>query len=471
MKKLFLLTTLSFVGTCFFAYSQLPELELELFSEGYSEPLDIANCGDGRLFIVERAGKIWISDPEGNKSAEPFIDMTAKVNSTGGEQGLLGLAFHPNYVNNGLFYVNYINAAGNTKISRFNVSAGDNNKADPLSEKVILKVKQPFENHNGGCIKFGPDGYLYIGLGDGGDAGDPYNNAQNPGQMLGKFLRIDVDSAVPYAIPSTNPFINTAGYLPEIWALGVRNPFRWSFDRLTGDLWIGDVGQNRWEEVNLQPAGSAGGQNYGWDCKEGDHKFRPLSCESTAALTDPIAEYPHDGFDCTVIGGFVYRGTDYPNMYGKYIYTDFCSGRFRTIFNENGEWSNLIVAEEDPFAYVSFGEDSNGELYVANNTAGVISRVIDVSMKKGLALIGKDYLSVFPNPSTGQFTLIMQAATDETYTVEIRNLMGQLMYAENRGATKGNNEWTFNTTELTHGTYYLVARSDYSLMRTKISIQ
>lgn len=474
MKKIFLLPVILIALSLSKAYAQVPELALEVFSEGYSEPIDIANCGDARLFIVERGGKIWICDAQGNKSATPFLNITKRVNSNGGEQGLLGLTFHPNYANNGFFFVNYINSNGDTKIARFNVSANDPNQADPKSEKVLLKIEQPFENHNGGCLKFGPDGYLYIGMGDGGDGGDPFELAQDPGELLGKMLRIDVNSSVPYTIPPTNPFLNVAGHRPEIWALGLRNPFRWSFDRLTGDLWIGDVGQDKWEEVNLQAASSDGGENYGWDCREGKHKFEPKNCDSTDFLTEPIANYKHDGSDCTVIGGYVYRGSQYPNMYGKYIYTDFCSGRFRTIFSEDGNWKNIIVLEGDPFEYVGFGEDAAGELYVADNAGGEICKVTDVSMmlQKWTTGFETSSVSVYPNPSNGQFTVSMQANTnDEKFTLEIFNLMGQQLSTEVRDVTEGMNQWNLSFPHLSTGTYYLVIRSDEALMRTKISIQ
>ncbi|HUM48320.1 MAG TPA: PQQ-dependent sugar dehydrogenase [Chitinophagales bacterium] len=267
MKNVFTLLILLVAVTLVRAQTTVPQLELEDFSEGFNKPLAIENCGDSRLFIVEQPGKIWIVDEDGNKSPEPFLDITTRVKYDGAEQGLLGLAFHPDYAVNGFFYVNYITLEGNTRIARFQVSANDPNRANPSTQKTILKVKQPFANHNGGCLRFGPDGYLYIGLGDGGDAGDPFENAQDPGQLLGKMLRIDINTGDPYAIPPTNPFVNVAGYQPEIWALGLRNPFRWSFDRLTGDLWIGDVGQDKWEEINYQSVSSTGGENYGWDCK------------------------------------------------------------------------------------------------------------------------------------------------------------------------------------------------------------
>ncbi|MEO6169021.1 MAG: PQQ-dependent sugar dehydrogenase [Chitinophagales bacterium] len=471
MKNVFTLLIL-FVAVNFgWAQTTVPELELEDFSEGFNKPLDIQNCGDSRLFIVEQTGKIWIVDDQGNKSAEPFIDLTSRVKYDGAEQGLLGLAFHPNYAENGFFYVNYITLEGNTRIARFHVT-NDPNKADPYSQKIILKVKQPFTNHNGGCIRFGHDGYLYIGLGDGGDAGDPFENAQNPGELLGKMLRIDVNTADPYGIPPTNPFVNMAGYQPEIWALGLRNPFRWSFDRLTGDLWIGDVGQDKWEEINYQPMTSPGGQNYGWDCKEGKHKFEPANCDASDVLTPPVYNYKHINGDCTVIGGFVYRGSEFPNLYGKYVYNDYCSGKYRVLFLENNVWTSVDVLEEGPFEYVTFGEDMHGELYSADIEGGEIFHVIDVSPLKVGTSSNQDAVTLYPNPNTGQFTVNWFSATDNTCGIEIRNVIGQKLLTESRSASKGLNTWEFSTDVLAHGNYILIIHgNDGALLTKKFAVE
>ncbi|MGB3074669.1 MAG: PQQ-dependent sugar dehydrogenase [Chitinophagales bacterium] len=460
MKSYFTLCALALTVSFCAAQTVIPELELEDFAEGFNHPLDIQNCGDSRLFIVEQPGKIWIVDENGNKSAEPFIDLTSRVKYDGAEQGLLGLAFHPDYATNGYFYVNYITLEGNTRIARFQVMPNDPNKADPLSQKILLKVKQPFANHNGGCLRFGADGYLYIGLGDGGDAGDPFVNAQNPAELLGKMLRIDVNSETAYKIPPSNPFVNVAGYAPEIWALGLRNPFRWSFDRLTNDLWIADVGQDKWEEVNYQPAASNGGENYGWDCKEGKHKFEPANCDQSDVLTAPIYNYKHQNGDCTVIGGFVYRGSQFPNLYGKYVYNDYCSGMFRVLYQENNEWLSADVLQEGAFEYVTFGEDIHGELYSADIEGGEIFHVIDVSpMKTGIAS-SQDALSLYPNPTSGQFTVNWNALNSSNCTIEIINVMGQKMLEETRLANKGINTWTFSTSTLSTGSYMMVIHTD-----------
>ena len=289
--------------------------ELVKVVDGFNQPIYVTHGddGSGRLFIVEQVGAVWILD-NGILLTQPFLDIGGKI-SSGGEQGLLGLAFDPNYKSNGHFFVHYSDPGGDTVLARYSVSA-DPNKADPTSETVILQQNQPFGNHNGGSLAFGPDGYLYLGLGDGGSGGDPLGSGQNTSTLLGKLLRLDV-SALPYTIPDDNPFANGGG-LPEIWAYGLRNPWRFSFDRLSGDLYIGDVGQNAWEEIDYQPAGSKGGENYGWNAMEADHCFRSFNCNSSSFVA-PVAEYDHKKGDCSVTGGYVYRGGQASGLNGVYI--------------------------------------------------------------------------------------------------------------------------------------------------------
>jgi glucose/arabinose dehydrogenase len=282
-----------------------PQIDLQPVAVGLANPVAITNAGDGsgRLFITLQAGRIVIYDGT-RVLPTPFLDITPLV-SSGGERGLLSVAFHPNYRTNGVFFVDYTNTDGNTVIARYSVSQ-DANIADPNSAAILLTITQPFANHNGGQLQFGPDGYLYIGMGDGGSGGDPSNNAQNLGTLLGKILRIDVDGASPYAIPADNPFVGVPSTLPEIWAYGLRNPWRFSFDRLTGDLFIADVGQDSWEEVDFQPAGSQGGENYGWRLMEGNHCYNPPTNCDPGGLTPPILEYEHgtnDANGCSISGG------------------------------------------------------------------------------------------------------------------------------------------------------------------------
>ena len=270
-------------------------------ANGFARALGLEATPDGRLFVLEQRGVIWVIQ-DGVVLPDPFLDIRDRVESSAFEQGLLGLAFHPQFLANGLLYVNYTRFGGDTVIARFSASA-EPNRADPGSELVLLVVDQPFANHNGGGLEFGPDGFLYIGLGDGGSANDPFGNGQSLDTLLGKLLRVDIDSAEPYAIPADNPFTSGGGR-PEIWAYGLRNPWRFSFDPETGDLYIGDVGQNSWEEIDFLPAGSPGGVNFGWNQREGRH---PFVTQNTGGLTDPIAEYANTGFACSVTGGVVAR--------------------------------------------------------------------------------------------------------------------------------------------------------------------
>lgn len=359
------------------AYAQ-PKIQLQQFATGYSSPVDIAHCNDDRLFVVERRGIIKVIDTLGVQQGTPFLNITSLVTQSGGEQGLLGLAFHPDFKNNGYFYVNYIRPNQNTRISRFSVMPGDSTKADPGSEAVMLDIVQPFSNHNGGCIKFGPDGYLYIGMGDGGSAGDPGNRSQNGLLLLGKMLRIDVNFAEApyYQVPADNPFVNNASYLPEIWSLGLRNPWRFSFDRLTGDMWIGDVGQGLWEEIDHEPAG-AGGRNYGWRCYEGNQAYNTAGCGDLSLYTPPAFEYGHGaGGGCSVTGGFVYRGSKYADLYGSYLFVDYCTGRWWVVTPEaDGTYSSKVLTTLTGFEYSSMGEDAAGELYACGLSSGKIFKI------------------------------------------------------------------------------------------------
>jgi glucose/arabinose dehydrogenase len=346
-------------------------IRLEPFAGGLRSPTDIVSAGDGsgRLFVVEKAGTIRIVRG-GALAPQPFLDITALVGSNGSEQGLLGLAFHPQYRTNGQFYVNYTDKRGNTVVSRYKVS-DQPERADAASASLILGVDQPYPNHNGGNLVFGPDGYLYIGLGDGGSAGDPHGNGQNPNALLGKMLRIDVDHGAPYAIPPDNPFVGRSGYRPEVWALGLRNPWRYSFDRATGNLYIADVGQNVWEEVDFQPAGSRGGENYGWNKTEGAHCYPPRAKCDPAAFVLPIGEYSHDkGWSIT--GGQVYRGAAQPALTGAYFFADYCSGQFWSLHRGgDGAWVQTELLKTS-VQVSSFGEDEAGEIYVAGLADGRI---------------------------------------------------------------------------------------------------
>lgn len=352
-------------------------ITLEPFASGFENPVDISHAGDDRLFIVEKSGTIQILDAEGNRNSEPFIDLDPIVNSGANERGLLGLAFHPDFQDNGLFYVNYTrNGDGATVISEFNLIDADT--GDPDSERILLTVDQPFNNHNGGCIQFGPDEFLYIALGDGGFAGDPMNLSQNQQELLGKMLRIDVNDSLTYAIPEDNPFADDDFTLDEIWAIGLRNPWRFSFDSVTGDLWIADVGQNRNEEINFQAAASTGGENYGWRCYEGNDTFETDSnCGEAESFIFPVYEYRNNQnlLGCSVTGGFVYRGETYPSLQGSYIFTDFCSGQFFITRQTDTGFETTLDMVGNRFAYTTFGENSEGELFLADASTGSIQQI------------------------------------------------------------------------------------------------
>jgi len=347
-----------------------PAIALEPAFTGFRAPVYLAHVGDeSRLFVVEKAGRVHLIE-DGVIQPTPFLDITDRVGSSGSEQGLLSVAFPPD-TPSGAFYVNYTDQRGDTVVARYRLLEGDSRQADRTSEQIVLHVDQPAPNHNGGQLQFGPDGYLYVGMGDGGQAGDPWGNAQNPGVLLGKMLRLDVTGSHTYAIPPDNPFVGRPDVRPEIWALGLRNPWRFSFDRATGDLYLADVGQNRYEEVDFQSAGSQGGENYGWDVMEGKHCFEPATGCDPSGLVPPVAEYDHSQ-GCSITGGYVYRGTRYPQLAGVYFFGDYCSGRIWGLRREpDGEWRMALLLETE-VSISSFGEDATGELYVVGYNDGTL---------------------------------------------------------------------------------------------------
>ncbi len=357
-------------------------LGLTPVANGLSSPLLVTHAGDGsdRLFVVEQTGKVRIVRG-GSLVTAAFIDLSRSV-SSGGEQGLLGLAFHPSYETNGKLYLSYTDLNGTSIVREYRVSTSNPDRVNGASGRTLLRVKQPYDNHNGGHIAFGPDGYLYVGFGDGGSGGDPGNRAQSNGTLLGKLLRIDVNKrtgSLPYGIPADNPFVGRTG-LDQIWAYGLRNPWRWSFDRATGDLWIGDVGQSAWEEVDraLAVRGRNAGRaiNYGWRVMEGAHCFRPSTGCIRTGRTLPLTEYRHTGGRCSITGGYVYRGTAYPDLVGAYLFADYCSGEIWYIDRGAARGTAPTRALDTSASITSFGEDEAGELYLTD-AAGTVFRVTD----------------------------------------------------------------------------------------------
>ena len=369
----------------------LDATEIVTFSSDTAVQVTFSNPGDDRLFIVLKSGRIVIYK-DGALLPDPFLNISALV-STGSEQGLLGMAFDPDYETNGFFYVNYTgrNPDGtgslqDTRIVAYQRDAVNPDLADPSQNAVLMSIDQPFSNHNAGMLAFGADGHLYIGTGDGGSGGDPQNNSQNPQALLGKMLRIAVDGLNPYTIPADNPFVGDPTTLDEIWALGLRNPWKYSFDRTTGDLYIADVGQNQWEEINFQAASSAGGENYGWRLKEGSQCFNPPTNCDPGGLTDPVWEYEHASGRCSITGGYVYRGQDIPLLSGFYMFGDFCSGEYWLLRDDGGWNASLVDIWADGVLLTNsddvtaFGEDARGELYVIPRRFGeaAIYKIIGV---------------------------------------------------------------------------------------------
>ncbi len=356
-----------------------PSITLEPAFTRFQAPVYVTHAGEdssgaSRLFVVEKEGRIYLVE-NSVVQPTPFLDITDRVGSEGSEQGLLSVAFPSDFTASGLFYVDYTDLRGDTVVARYRLLAGDARQADPSTEHKILQIEQPAANHNGGQLQFGPDGYLYIGMGDGGRAGDPWGNAQNADVLLGKLLRVGVTGTETYTVPGDNPFLGRPDARPEIWALGVRNPWRFAFDRATGDLYIADVGQNQYEEVDFQPAASLGGENYGWDLMEANHCFEPPAGCDTSRLVLPVAEYDH-AQGCSITGGYVYRGTQYPQMVGVYFFGDFCSGNIWGLRQESsGEWRMALLLNSG-VSISSFGEDAAGEIYVVGYRDGIIYHLI-----------------------------------------------------------------------------------------------
>ena len=433
MKKLINYLTLIFV--CYnSSFSQ--SVLLESFGPSFNSPVEIKNAGDERLFVVEKSGKIKILNQNGSVNSTPFLDIEDRVSTNANERGLLGLAFHPNYPENPFFFVNYTNNSGATTISKFSVSANQDIAND--SETILLEINQPYANHNGGCINFGPDGNLYIGMGDGGSGGDPQNYSQNTESLLGKMLRINVNSGA-YSIPENNP------YGDEIWSVGLRNPWKFSFDSLNGDLWIADVGQNEFEEINMVQNNPAN-INYGWRCYEGNEPYNLSGCPDEG-LTFPVSTYSHyssGDFKCSITGGYVYRGNQISGLNGVYFFADYCSGEIGLLSkNENDEWDMSLAFPNINGSWVSFGEDINGELYIASINGGVY-KIIDAALSNNE--IDSDTLNYFPNP----FEDYIQINSGRPINIELYDLSGRKLRE-----FKNYNQEILDLGSLNKGTYII----------------
>jgi len=450
MKKIILLICFT-ISHFLFAQTY----NLQSFATGFTSPVDIAHAGDSRLFIVQQNGIIRIVQPNGTVNTTNFLDISSKVLNSG-EQGLLGLAFHPQYTTNGRFYV-YYNAigTGNITIAKYTVSTTNPDVANVNSEEVLMNITKSFTNHNGGCLKFGPDGYLWIATGDGGSGGDPQNNAQNLSSHLGKLLRINVNGTTGYTIPSDNPFTGTATQLDEIWAYGLRNPWRFSFDTLTGNILIADVGQNTSEEINRVPATQAG-VNYGWRCYEGDDPYNTAGCATATTMTFPVATYSLAGIYCSITGGYVYRGATYPSLAGLYFFADYCADQIGTMdANDAITWSSTF----SNVAFTTFGVDSQNELYIASSQNGTIYKITapNASVEE---IHNQNKIKIYPNPASDK--IFVEGINQENLNAEFITLEGRVILNKNV-----NSDNSIDISGLNSGIYFITIKSNQTKIYTQ----
>lgn len=450
MKKLLLL-----IGLVWSASSVAQKIEIELFASGVSNTVNIQHAGDSRLFALDRDGIIEIINENGTVNRQAFLNIKNLVNNGKDERGLLGLAFHPNYASNGYFYVNYVNKDSETIISRFSRTDSNSDFADQKSELILMAIPQPYPNHNGGELVFDSNGFLIIALGDGGGAGDPENRSQNLETFFGKLLRIDVDNpqnGKNYGIPNNNPYVDTPNALDEIWASGLRNPWKFSIDKTTNDMWIADVGQLKYEEINKVSA-SDGGLNYGWRCYEGDNTYNLDDCPDPTTFTFPIAEYSHNNsglFKCSITGGYRYRGNAQPNLAGIYFFADYCSSEIGMLSENDGSWTMTFSEVFTGNNWTTFGEDVNGELYIADISSGSIFKIKDATL--GIDETAFSHLKLYPNPVNDELTIDFGTSNSEISEVSVYNIQGQRMKTS---ITFENNLSKTSTKNLSKGMYIM----------------
>ncbi|KQK25959.1 cadherin [Chryseobacterium aquaticum] len=453
MRKLLLSVTL--LSSLLF-YSQ--SFVLEEFATGLSNPVEITNANDSRLFVVQQNGIIKIIQPNGTINAADFLNISSKI-TFGGERGLLGLAFHPQYATNGYFFVYYNNTAGNIVVARYSVSSTNPNIANAASEKIILNIPKPFDNHNGGSIHFAPDGNLWIVTGDGGSGGDPNNNGQNKNSLLGKMLRIDVNSTAAYNIPAGNPFVGIDG-ADEVWSYGLRNAWKFSFDFTTGNALIADVGQGAIEEINKMPIATTA-LNYGWRCYEGNNAYNTSGCAASSTMTFPVAVYDHSGGKCSITGGYVYRGTASPSLQGKYFFADYCSQQIGTLDTNNViTWSSAFSGNN----FSTFGEDNLKELYVAAVNNGKIYKITTSTL--GTQENVFNGVRIYPNPASER--VFVEEIRSENTAIKLISTEGKIAIDN----VKLDSENSFDITGITPGVYYLNIKSgDFKEYSQKLIIQ
>ncbi len=449
MRKLILILSCAFATEI---YSQ--QIILEEFATA-SNPVEIvaSPTSDNRLFVVQQSGTIRILNTNGTFEAANFLNITDRVNFSG-EMGLLGLAFHPDFATNRYFYV-YYNRAGRTiTVSRFTANSANPNTADPSSEKVMMSISKSQTNHNGGSIHFGADGFLYISTGDGGGGGDPDNNGQNRNSLLGKLLRIDVNTNNPYNIPPDNPFVGVDG-ADEIWSYGLRNGWKFSFDRTTNNIWIADVGQNLIEEINRVPA-TTPAVNYGWRCYEGNNAYNTTGCASASTMTFPLITYDHSGGKCSITGGYVYRGNIHPDLMGKYIFADFCSQQIGILDNTTITWSPAFTGN----SFTTFGEDNSKQLYVGASNGKIFKLK---SSNLSVSDIPTTQILVSPNPAKD--FIYIKNIDDKNLTVEFLDMVGRSILT----TEVSEQDKSIDVTTLKPGNYILVLKKDdLKIMSQKI---
>ncbi|HCR76247.1 MAG TPA: cadherin [Chryseobacterium sp.] len=417
-------------------------ITLEEFATGFTAPVEIAHANDSRMFVVQQNGIIKILQSNGTVNSTNFLNISSKI-TYGGERGLLGLAFHPQYPTNGYFFVYYNDTGGNITVARYTRSSANPDVADPATEKIILNIPKPFDNHNGGSIHFAPDGYLWVVTGDGGSGGDPNNNAQNKNSLLGKLLRLDINSTGAYNIPSGNPFVGIDG-ADEVWAYGLRNAWKFNFDTVSGNVMIADVGQGQIEEINRMPLTQAG-INYGWRCYEGNNTYNTAGCPAQSTMTFPVAAYDHSGGKCSITGGYVYRGTQFPALQGRYFFADYCSTQIGSLNSDDSiTWTSAFSGNN----FSTFGVNNQNELFVAAVNSGKIFRITTTSLGTNENSISTQ-IKVYPNPASKK--VFIEGVKDKNTTVEIISFEGRKVLEQG----KIENDNSVNISGIPSGVYFI----------------
>lgn len=417
-------------------------ITLEEFATGFTAPVEITNVNDSRMFVVQQNGIIKILQSNGTVNSTNFLNISSKI-TYGGERGLLGLAFHPQYPTNGYFFVYYNDTGGNITVARYTRSSANPDVADPATEKIVLNLPKPFDNHNGGSIHFAPDGYLWVVTGDGGSGGDPNNNAQNKNSLLGKLLRLDINSTGAYNIPPGNPFVGIDG-ADEVWAYGLRNAWKFNFDTVSGNVIIADVGQGQIEEINRMPLTQAG-INYGWRCYEGNNTYNTTGCAAQSTMTFPVAAYEHSGGKCSITGGYVYRGTLFPALQGRYFFADYCSTQIGSLNSDDSiTWTSAFSGNN----FSTFGVNNQNELFVAAVNSGKIFRITTTSLGTNENSISTQ-IKVYPNPASKK--VFIEGVKDKNTTVEIISFEGRKVLEQ--GKIESDN--SVNISGIPSGVYFI----------------